>query len=63
MQVVKNTFTNAKADRGLKGIVRKFSDIYLAIFKLEKKYTKVAILEYYVNNHYLGGNIYGVQEA
>ena len=63
MQVVKNTFTNAKADRGLKGIVRKFSDIYLEIFKLEKKYTKVAILEYYVNNHYLGGNIYGVQEA
>ena len=63
MQVVKNSFTDAKADSGLSGIIRKFEDIYLSIFKLEKEYTKEEIIEYYVNNHFLGGNIYGVEEA
>ena len=63
MQVVKNTFTDPFATSGMSGIVRKFKDIYLAIFKLEKNCTKEKIIEYYVNNHYLGGNIYGVQEA
>ena len=63
MQVVKNSLTNAKATSGMKGIIRKFEDIYLAIFKLEKNYTKEQIIEYYVNNHYLGGNVYGVEEA
>ena len=63
MQVVKNSLTNAKATSGIKGIIRKFEDIYLAIFKLEKNYTKEQIIEYYVNNHYLGGNVYGVEEA
>lgn len=67
MQVVKNTFAVSEdgkiASSGIKGIIRKFQDIYLAIFKLEKSCTKEKIIEYYVNNHYLGGNIYGVQEA
>ena len=63
MQVVKNKITDAKADEGTKGIIRKFEDIYLSVFKLEKNYTKEEIIEFYVNNHYLGGNIYGVQEA
>ena len=63
MQVVKNTFTNAKVDSGLAGIIRKFQDIYISIFKLEKEYTKEQIIEFYVNNHFLGGNIYGVSEA
>lgn len=63
MQVVKNSLTNAYATEGIKGITRKFEDIYLAIFKLEKNCSKEQIIEYYVNNHYLGGNIYGVQEA
>ena len=63
MQVVKNSFTDAKLDTGVKGIIRKFTDIYLAVFKLEKNYTKEQIIEFYVNNHYLGGNIYGVEEA
>lgn len=63
MQVVKNSFTDAKADSGIKGIIRKFTDIYLAIFKLEKNYTKEEIIEFYVNNHNLGGVIYGVEEA
>lgn len=65
MQVVKNSFTDHLGQKksGIDGIVRKFEDIYLAIFKLEKKYTKEEIIEFYVNNHFLGGNIYGVQEA
>ncbi|MBQ8132359.1 MAG: transglycosylase domain-containing protein, partial [Bacilli bacterium] len=63
MQVIKNSFTDAKADEGVAGVVRKFTDIYLAVFKLEKEYTKEDIVEYYVNNHFLGGNIYGVEEA
>lgn len=63
MQVVKNSFTDASADSGIKGIIRKFTDIYLSVFKLEKNYTKEEIIEFYVNNHYLGGNIYGVEEA
>ena len=71
MQVVKNTFSVVEdedgnmviASRGIEGIARKFQDIYLSIFKLEKQASKEKIIEYYVNNHYLGGNIYGVQEA
>ncbi len=62
MQVVKNSFTSTEAS-GIKGIIRKFTDIYLAVFKLEKNYTKEQIIEYYVNNHNLGGVIYGVEEA
>lgn len=63
MQVVKNSFTDASLDSGLQGIIRKFTDIYLSVFKLEKNYSKEEIIEFYVNNHYLGGNIYGVEEA
>ena len=62
MQVIKNTFTSTDAS-GIHGIIRKFTDIYLAVFKLEKTYNKQEIIEFYVNNHFLGGNIYGVQEA
>lgn len=62
MQVVKNTFTSTEAT-GIKGIIRKFTDIYLAVFKLEKNYSKEQIIEFYVNNHSLGGLIYGVEEA
>ena len=63
MQVVKNVFTNKDLDSGLAGIIRKFEDIYLAMFKVEKNYTKQEIIEFYVNNHFLGGMIYGVEEA
>lgn len=62
MQVIKNTFTSTESS-GISGIIRKFTDIYLAVFKLEKTYNKQEIIEFYVNNHFLGGNIYGVQEA
>ncbi len=58
MQVVKNNLTSTE-----KSIVRKFKDIYLAVFKLEKKYSKEEILEFYVNDSLLGGNVYGVEQA
>lgn len=65
MQVVKNSFTDkyGRKTSGFDGITRKFEDIYLSVFKLEKKYSKEQIIEFYVNNHFLGGNIYGVEEA
>ena len=65
MQVVKNSFTDKYGQKtsGVSGIVRKFEDIYLAVFRLEKKFSKEQIIEFYVNNHFLGGNIYGVEEA
>lgn len=62
MQVIKNSFTD-DTNKGIKGIIRKFTDIYLAIFKLEKNYTKEQIIEFYVNNHCLGGTVCGVEQA
>lgn len=62
MQVVKITFTDANLVSGFEGIVRKFTDIYISIFQLEKNYTKEQIIEFYINNNFLGG-VYGVQEA
>ena len=62
MQVSKNAYTDNIAV-GLKGIIRKFTDVYLAIFKIEKNYTKEEILEYYVNIPFLGSNSFGVSEA
>ena len=58
MQVVKNQFTSKKQT-----LTRKFTDIYLAVFKLEKQYTKEEIMEFYVNIPYLGNGAYGVQQA
>ena len=58
MQVVKNNLTSTEQT-----ITRKFKDIYLAVFFMEEKYTKEEILEFYVNDSLLGGNVYGVEEA
>lgn len=60
MQVIKNTFTSSEAS-GIKGIIRKFTDIYMAVFKLEAVYTKEEIVEFYLNSQWLGGgsNTYG----
>lgn len=58
MQVVKNNLTSVDQN-----ITRKFKDIYLSVFFLEKKYTKEEILEFYVNDSLLGGNVYGVGQA
>ena len=62
MQISKNTFTSFEAD-GFDGIIRKFTDIYMSIFKIEQDYSKEEIIEFYVNSPYLGGGTYGVQMA
>ncbi len=61
MQVIKINFTDDVAT-GIKGLIRKFTDIYLAVFKLEKNYTKEQIIEFYINNNNLGG-AWGVEAA
>jgi len=63
MQVVKNSFTDAKKDSGFEGIVRKFTDIYLSIFELEKAYSKQEIIELYININYMGAGSYGIEQA
>lgn len=62
MQIAKNNYTSTVAS-GWEGIVRKFTDIYLSIFKIERKYTKKEIIEFYVNDSYLGNGAYGVEQA
>ena len=62
MQLSKLAFTSTNST-GFDGIVRKFTDIYMAVFKMERNFTKEEIIEYYVNTPCLGGNIYGVQQA
>lgn len=66
MQLAKNNVTAEKynmAASGLDGIKRKFTDIYVSIFELEKKYTKQEILELYANTYYMGSGAYGVEQA
>ena len=69
MQLVKKTYTNG-ASEGIAGIVRKFTDIYMAVFKIESSYTKEEILEFYSNSlWYANGRsinttgIYGIEQA
>lgn len=62
MQISKNTFTSTNAS-GFEGIVRKFTDIYLSIFKIEKEYSKKEIMEFYINAPYLGSGSYGIEQA
>ena len=61
MQISKLVATSSK-DSGIEGIIRKFTDIYLSVFVIEKKYTKEEILEFYTNIPYLGA-AYGVEQA
>ncbi len=64
MQVVKNTYTSSAVS-----IIRKFTDIYMAVFKIERVYTKEEIIEFYVNSLWLGygganyDSINGVEQA
>ncbi len=58
MQVVKNNITDTKVS-----LTRKFTDIYMSIFVLERKYSKEQIFEFYINAPYLGNRSYGVAEA
>ena len=62
MQVSKNAYTS-DVSSGFEGIKRKFTDIYLSMFKIEKTYTKEEIMEFYVNSYYMGGGAYGVEQA
>ena len=62
MQLSKLAFTDT-VDTGIQGIIRKFTDIYMSVFKIEKNLTKEEIIEYYVNIPCLGGNNYGVEQA
>ena len=62
MQVSKNQFTSTESS-GFEGIKRKFTDIYLSIFQIERNYTKEEILEFYANSNYLGSGSYGVEQA
>jgi len=61
MQVSKNTYTSKEAS-GIEGIIRKFTDVYVSMFKIEKNYTKEQIMEFYVNTYWLGSNSYGVEQ-
>ena len=65
MQTVKNNFTKKeKINEGkIERVIRKFQDVYLAVFKLEKKYSKEEIIEMYINDNGLGSSYYGVEEA
>ncbi len=62
MQLSKLSFTSTESS-GIEGIIRKFTDIYMSVFQIEKNLTKEEIIEYYVNTPCLGGNIYGVKQA
>lgn len=62
MQLSKLSFTSTESS-GIEGIIRKFTDIYMSVFQIERNLTKQEIIEYYVNTPCMGGNIYGVQQA
>ena len=62
MQIVKNHFTSTTST-GMAGIKRKFTDIYMSIFQVERNYSKKEIMEFYVNAPYLGSGAWGVEQA
>lgn len=61
MQLSKKNYTNDEAT-GIEGIIRKFTDVYVSVFKIEPAYTKEEILTFYVNSNFLGGG-YGVEQT
>ena len=73
MQVAKNAYSKNESgeveDEGLEGIIRKFKDIYMSVFKIEKSYTKEEIIEFYINTQWFQGGstyysgIYGVEQG
>lgn len=62
MQIVKNTY-KVEETNPIEKLMRKFKDIYMAVFKIEKTYTKQEIMEMYVNQGYLGNGAGGVEQA
>ena len=70
MQIVKNNLTKKEQQENdnniigkIKKVIRKFQDVYLAVFKVEKEYSKEEIIEIYCNDNGLGSSYYGVEEA
>lgn len=62
MQIAKQRY-NGYESSGIKGIVRKFTDMYMSVFKLEKTYTKEQLIEFYVNIPDLGSSAFGIEQA
>ena len=62
MQLSKQNYTSTE-DTGFEGIKRKFTDLYIALFKIEAVNTKKQIFEYYVNSNFLGARSWGVEQA
>ena len=62
MQISKNAFTSDEA-RGIQGIIRKLTDIYMSVFQIERVYTKEEIMEFYVNHPWLASRSFGVEQA
>ncbi len=62
MQLSKNYIVEDLTDTGIEGIKRKFTDVYISVFKIEPTYTKEEIIEFYVNSGQLGSR-YGIEAA
>lgn len=63
MQVIKNTYTKKTSQENkIESFLRKFKDIYMAVFKLESAYTKEEIIEFYLNSQWLGSG-YGTYSS
>lgn len=56
-QLAKNLYFSQEKD-----FVRKIAELFMT-FKMEKTYSKVEILEFYVNSIYFGDGYYGIGEA
>lgn len=56
-QLTKNAYLSADQT-----LLRKLKELFLAI-EIEKTYSKVTILEMYLNNSYFGQGVWGVQDA
>ena len=71
MQLIKNLYTKKNTRETKKdSFIRKFQDIYMAVFKLESTYTKEEILEFYANSLWFGNDgslnydgIWGVEQG
>lgn len=62
MQVSKQAYTDDVAT-GIEGLIRKFTDVYVSTFIIEKNYTKEDIMKFYVNSQWLAKNTYGVEQT
>ena len=57
MQVIKNTYTKkGESESTAESFIRKFKDIYMAVFKLEANYTKEEIIEFYLNSQWFANS-------